>query len=161
MSSTPWTSAERCTSTRTETTTTRASCSATSQAVVFTWWCGSRSRRRTGRTSPRRPSAFPASRSKLSTRPPAAENTSGMLYGTQATPPGRWAAPEAYQQLSVCFKSCKKSVTHQRFDLGAHSVAWPQKHRMEGLHSLQVASHPQTQDRFYKVNAVVSFLVFF
>lgn len=37
------------------------------------------------------------------------------------------------------------------FPTGAYSVAWSQKHWLEGLYSLQVASHPQTEDWFYKV----------
>lgn len=63
-----------------------------------------------------------------------------------------------HQKLITSYVSVLNAVkTVYLFDLGAHSVAWPQKHWMEGLHSLQVASHPQTQDRFYQVNAVVRF----
>lgn len=53
----------------------------------------------------------------------------------------------------VCYNACISidfSVVNY-FTKGADPVAWPQKHWLEGLHSLQVASHPQTKDRVYKV----------
>lgn len=36
-------------------------------------------------------------------------------------------------------------------NVGAYPVARPEEHWVEGLHGLQVASHPQTQNRLYKV----------
>lgn len=54
--------------------------------------------------------------------------------------------------VCVCFRSCSIIKRWCWIFIGAYFMARPQKHRLEGLHSLQVASHPQTKDWFYKVS---------
>lgn len=65
-------------------------------------------------------------------------NTPGQVGGTLNA---IWSVLKAVAVLSV--GNC--------FTPGTHSVARPQEHRLEGLYCLQVASHPQTEDWFYKV----------
>lgn len=146
MSSAPWISAGPSSSTRTETMTTLDSCLVTSQAHVSTRWCGNRSHRRTGLPHPRELKVTLASQSKLSIPPPVLASTWGMPCGTRETPQDRrvhFLAP--YWEIRQFYSLISPKEIHL-ISSGADSVARPQEHWLEGLHSLQMASDPQTQN---------------
>ena len=67
---------------------------------------------------------------------------------------GRGSAPEAHGRVSHGRpRPCCETAPVLKSDVfsGAHVMARPQKHWLEGLHCLQVASDPQTEDRLHKV----------
>lgn len=150
MSSVQWISGEHSTSTQTEMMITLALCLATNPAHASTQSCGNRSHRPTGPTPPQELRATLACQSKWSTPPPALVSIWGMLCGIPETPQDRWAAINWLYVGQFNLRPCwTVYLIHSSLFPGPHSVARPQEHWLEGLHCLQMAPDPQTQDWTY------------
>lgn len=156
MSSAQWISAGLSSSTQTETTTTPGLCLATSPALASTRWCGNRSHRRTGPIRPQELKATLACQSKWSTPPLGLVSIWGTPCGTPETPQDRWEEIHWLTTWDILqhnvwhlshFNHCNSSIS------GAHSVARPQEHWLEGLYRLQMAPDPQTQEWAYSVSS--------